>query len=55
MVRVQMMNGRKFFICEACNMYYLEREWAEKCEKSCIEKKCCDTEVMKHSIEVGEN
>jgi len=26
-------------ICEACDMKYKEKGWAEKCEKSCTEKK----------------
>ena len=49
MVRTVEREGKKYFMCEACDMYYVDREWAEKCEKSCTEKKCCDLEVMKNS------
>lgn len=53
MVKKEVIDGKEHFICEACGMHYLDNEWAERCEKSCVERKCCDTEVMRHRVEIS--
>jgi len=50
MVREVEKNGKTYFMCEACDMYYGTRELAQKCEDFCNEYKSCNTELMKHAV-----
>lgn len=45
-------NGKKYFMCEECGMYYLERELAEKCEAFCKKFKGCNLEITKHAVQL---
>jgi hypothetical protein len=42
-----------FYQCQECGLYYREREWAEKCERWCKEKKSCNLEIIKHSVKLS--
>ena len=42
--------SKKLFECKECNMFYKEKELAEKCEKWCKEHKSCNLEIIKHAI-----
>jgi len=50
-----MSKGKKYYQCEACDMYYKTRELAEKCEKHCREKNACNLEIIKYAVEIKED
>jgi len=50
MVKEVSKEGKTIFQCEACGMFFKERELAEKCEKFCNENKACSIEITKHAI-----
>lgn len=52
MVKEETKNGKTYFMCEACNMYYENRELAEKCEDFCNKHNACSTEIAKHSVQI---
>lgn len=41
------------YICGECGLRYKEKEWAEKCEAWCKEKKSCNIEITKHRLKGG--
>ena len=43
-------NAKTYYQCEACNMYYEEKEIAQKCEDFCNKFKSCDTELISHAV-----
>jgi hypothetical protein len=45
-------NGKKYYMCEACDMYYETHELSEKCEKYCNEKYACNIEITKFAIKI---
>jgi uncharacterized C2H2 Zn-finger protein len=53
MVRVKKKDGKVYFKCEECGMYYLSREIAQRCENFCKRYNGCDTEIIKHAVELG--
>jgi len=52
MVKEIKKNSKKYYECEACNMYYESREMAQKCEDFCNKYKSCDLEIIKHAVEI---
>jgi hypothetical protein len=50
MVKEVEHKGKKYFMCEACDMYYLDSATAQKCEDFCNKFKSCDLEIMKHAV-----
>ena len=44
--------GKKYYQCEACEMYYNSRELVQKCENFCNDKKSCNTEIIKHAVQL---
>jgi len=46
--------GKKYFMCEACDMYYLTREIAQKCEDFCNKHHACNTELISKAVELGD-
>jgi len=52
MVKEITKNGKKYYLCEACDMYYGERGIAKKCEDFCNKYKSCSLELTKHAIEI---
>jgi len=52
MVKVITKNGKTYYMCEACNMYYKSREIAQKCEDFCNKYKSCNTELTKHAVQI---
>jgi len=38
------------FQCEECELFFKDKEWAEKCEKWCSENKSCNLDIMKHAV-----
>ena len=52
MVKKVTKNGKDYFMCEECNMYYETKELAEQCEKYCNEKHACNMEIIKHAVQI---
>lgn len=50
MVKEEIKDNKKLYICEECGFVYKEKEWAEKCEKWCREKHSCNIEITKHAV-----
>ncbi len=51
MVKEQIKNNKKHYICEECNFAYKEKSLAEKCEAYCKEHHQCSLEITKHAIQ----
>jgi len=51
MVKKISHKGKTYFMCEACDMYYPSEYLAKQCEDWCNEKKSCNLEIMKHSVQ----
>jgi len=47
-----MNQDKTVFKCEECNFYYVEEEWAKKCEEFCRKYKSCSLEITKHAVKV---
>ena len=54
MVKEKEHNGKIYYMCKECNMYYEDKNIAEKCEKHCNEKHACNTELIKHAVEIDD-
>lgn len=50
MVKEEIKNNRKYYICEACGFIYKEKEWAEKCQEWCNKYNSCNIEITKHAV-----
>ncbi len=49
MVKEIIKNNQKSYMCEECDMFYKEKEWAEKCEALCKEHHSCNIEITNHA------
>ena len=52
MVKEITKDGKRYFICEACNMAYNDKELAQKCEDFCNKYHSCSLEITKHTVEL---
>lgn len=52
MVKEEIKDNKKYFICEECDFAYKEKEWAEKCEEYCKKYKSCNIEITKHAVQI---
>lgn len=52
MVKEEIKNNKKYFICEECGFAYLEKEWATKCQKWCSKYHSCNIEITKHAVRI---
>jgi hypothetical protein len=52
MVKEIKHKGKTYFQCEACEMYYEDRKIAQKCEDFCSKHKSCNTELIKHAVQL---
>ena len=50
MVKEITKDGKKHYVCESCNMAYLDRNLAQKCEDWCNKYKSCNLEIIKHAV-----
>lgn len=48
-------NGEKYYMCEACDMFYRTQELAQQCEDFCNKNKACNTELIKHAVQLKDN
>jgi len=54
-MKKEIIRNKEFFMCEACDMYYLDKEIAQKCEDFCNRYHACDTELIKHAVNPEDN
>lgn len=54
MVKEVMSDGKKYFQCEECLLYYEDKNIVEECEKHCREKKACNLDLIKYAVELNE-
>lgn len=50
MVQEVERRGKTYYLCSVCQMAYLEREWAQKCEEFCVKYKGCSIEIIQHAV-----
>jgi len=53
-VNIIKKNGKEYFQCEECRLWYLDKGIAQKCEGWCRKNKSCNIEYIKYSVELGE-
>lgn len=53
MVKILNKGGTTFYLCEACELAYEEREWAEKCQQWCEEHQSCNLEIIEHAVPIS--
>ena len=41
--------SQTLFQCEECELKYLEKEWARKCEAWCKEYRSCNLDIIAHA------
>lgn len=44
--------GKNYFKCEVCYMYYPKEGLAQECENFCKENNACDVNLIKHSVDI---
>lgn len=44
-------NNIILYQCEECGFHYINKEWAEKCEKWCKENQSCNLEIISNAEE----
>jgi hypothetical protein len=52
MVREITKNNKVYYMCEACNMVYKDKEMAQKCEDYCNKHHSCNLEIIKYAIKI---
>ena len=53
MVKKLERNGKVYYICELCNVSYVEEKWAKKCTEWCSEHPgTCSIEVVQHAVKL---
>ena len=52
MVTKKISNGTDYFMCEACNMYYLNKELAQQCEDFCNKNKSCSIIITNQAVDI---
>jgi hypothetical protein len=51
MVKAIQKNDKELYQCEECGFHYADREWAEKCQAWCKERKTCNIEITARAEE----
>ena len=55
MVKEKEHNGKVYYKCEECDMYYRDRKIAQNCEDYCNKKHACNMEITKYAVEINED
>lgn len=50
MVKEEMREGKKVYLCELCDFAYEDKGWAERCEAWCDRYKSCNLDIIQHAI-----
>ena len=51
MVKISTEKGKELYQCRECGFHYEDKEWADKCEAWCRERKSCNLEIVAHAEE----
>ena len=52
MVKEEIKDNKKYYICEECDFAYESKEIAEKCQSWCKEHHSCNIEITKHAMKI---
>jgi hypothetical protein len=52
MVKQIKKKDKEYFACELCNMVYLDKKLAEKCEDFCKKYKSCNLDIVKKAVKL---
>ena len=52
MVKETKKEDKKYYVCEACDMAYEDKDIAKKCEDWCNENHSCNLEIIKHAVKL---
>ena len=52
MVKEEIKNDRKYFMCKSCGFFYKEEKIAQKCEDFCNKHNSCNLEITKHAVQI---
>jgi transposase-like protein len=44
------IQNQQRYKCPECGLEYLEKKWAEECQKWCAKYKSCNLEITSHAI-----
>jgi len=45
--------GKTYYQCEICLMYYESEKFAKECEDFCKKFKSCNVNLIKHAVKLG--
>jgi len=51
MAKEMIKGDKKYYQCEECGLFYVDKEMAEKCQAWCSAHKSCNLEIIKYAIE----
>ena len=52
MVKEIKKENNLYYLCEACEFVYKEKELAEKCQAWCEKYKSCNIKITKHAVKL---
>ncbi len=52
MAKAKVVDGRKCYFCEECQMVYSSRKLACECENWCKKHKSCNLEIIKNALKI---
>ena len=52
MVKEAVKNNKTYYQCTECEMFYLDKAIALKCEAWCRKNKSCNIEIIKNAVKV---
>jgi len=52
MVKEVKVNGKVYYQCEACLMYYKTHDLAQRCEDFCKKFNACNMEIILHAVKL---
>jgi hypothetical protein len=52
MVNEKKVNGKKYFQCEQCHFYYIDKKIAMKCQKYCKEHTGPSIKIIKNGLKI---
>lgn len=50
MVKEITKEDKKYYQCEECDLFYLDKETAEKCQMWCKENQSCNLEIIQQAV-----
>ncbi len=50
MVKELRKDNVTLYICEACDLAYEQKEWAQKCQQWCEQYQSCNLGITRHAV-----